>query len=68
MKKLTYGDLPENPPPGVILYCPECGNEYSANRLDYFYGNEPVGPCDCPDHPPLQLVQKRVVIKRWRKP
>lgn len=69
MKKLTYGDLPKNPLPGVILYCPECGSECSANRRDYFYNkdNEPIGACCLPEVP-FQLVQKRVVFKRWRKP
>ena len=41
--------LPDSPPTFVILHCAACGNNYSANRGDYFprpqnkplrYGND----------------------------
>lgn len=34
---VTVSDLPESPTYGTLLYCPRCGEEYSANKGDYFW-------------------------------
>jgi hypothetical protein len=39
--KLTVDDLPRTPAYGVCLYCPTCGDTFSACRGDYFW--MPVG-------------------------
>lgn len=60
-RSIYVRDLPATPRPGVQLYCPLCGGEYSAYRGDYFWMRPTeafeCGRCDVP----LQLVQKRVV-------
>lgn len=33
----TYADLPQPTPAGGILFCPACGETYSATRGDYFW-------------------------------
>jgi hypothetical protein len=52
-------DLPDQPAPGVCLYCRSCGDEFSATRRDYFW-MPPEKPFRCGhDGALLQLVQKR---------
>lgn len=43
---MTYAQLPARPKPGVLLYCPTCGGEYSACRWDYFL-NPPTATVYC---------------------
>lgn len=45
-------DLPDNPPHGVFLYCPRCGERNSATRGDYFMANPNV-KFRCGNHRPL---------------
>lgn len=44
-------DLPHDPK-GVFLYCPRCGERYSADRRDYFMA-DPNTKFRCGEHRPL---------------
>jgi hypothetical protein len=70
-RPLTYGDLPDNPPPGVCILCSECDaipdNGYAASRGDYWYhgDDEPVLCSQCGE--PMELIRRVVVMEAWRK-
>lgn len=57
---MTYDDLPHQPKPGVLLYCPECQSEYSATRGDYFASDGELDPCTCGGT--LSLREKTVAL------
>jgi transcription initiation factor IIE alpha subunit len=61
---VTVQDLEAKAGQGNILYCPCCGNEYSADAGDYFWMNrDEVFTCEeCEDE--LELVQKRTSYVR----
>lgn len=62
---ITVRDLPENPPCGVILYCPSCGARSSAMRDDYFW-RRPDLPFRCDsDRSFLQLVRAVTRYEDW---
>lgn len=66
-RTIRVRDLPEHPTPGVVLYCPYCGNKSSACRGDYFMAKpETVFRCDCDGAPPMQLVRQRTILEDWR--
>lgn len=58
---ITVNELPDSPPSFVMLHCAACGNDYSANRGDYFLldANEPMicGECEAP----LFIVTRKTV-------
>jgi hypothetical protein len=54
-------DLPEQPAPGVKLFCSDCLNEYSAHRGDYFLMRpDDVMTC-CGES--LRLVRERTILE-----
>jgi hypothetical protein len=59
---MTYGELPQAPEPGILLFCFVCGAEYSACRGDYFCVDPEsevhCGNCGNPE--PLKLVRKEI--------
>lgn len=62
---LTYGELPENPAPGVSLYCETCSDDaFSACRGDYFYAPDdmPVTCNYCSE--PMFLGRSHTTIER----
>jgi hypothetical protein len=71
-RAVTYGDLPDNPPDGVFLTCPECdySSDYgtSAHRGDYCHRHDDdeirCGLCGGE----MELVRRVVVLKAYRKP
>lgn len=56
---LTYGQLPVTPPYGVFLYCPECGEQYSATRGDYFLAPKDSEVTCRDDHEPTPMILAR---------
>lgn len=64
-KRLTYGDLPNSPAPGVSLHC-ACGS-WSASRGDYFLrgDTEPIEDCRACDER-LILARVRSRLERVR--
>jgi len=61
---ITVGQLQNQtgvPGPHPSLHCDQCGNDYSANKSDYF-----MAPSD---HPftccgePMRLVRRRVILE-----
>ncbi len=62
---LKVKNLPASPPPGVMLHCNNCLEEYSASRGDYFQMDpEEVPLCGGCDHE-LQLVEKFTSYRPW---
>ncbi len=63
-EEVKVGDLKEQSGPGPhpILYCTECGGEYSADKSDYFMlpDTEIMMCCDIP----LQLVMKTTTYNK----
>jgi hypothetical protein len=45
--------------PHPVLYCRDCGAEYSANKGDYFM-HPPTYPFFCCDQPMILVVKKTV--------
>lgn len=63
-KLIRRGDLPDLPPPNVVLYCQMCSASYSATRSDYFFcGNGQIMNCEGCSRP-LQLVERVVVYRQ----
>lgn len=60
---MLTSDLPEQPKPDVLLYCPGCCAEYSATRGDYFRmaPDEDMEPCECGEY--LVLAKKTTTIE-----
>lgn len=47
-KMITVNELPDSPPSFAMLHCAACGNDYSANRGDYFLlGPDEEIKCEC---------------------
>jgi NAD-dependent SIR2 family protein deacetylase len=59
-RKLKYGDLPKEPAPGVCLRCPECENEFSATRSDYWDREHGLTPTCATCDAALALVRRKV--------
>lgn len=60
MTQITVSQLPDSPPTFVVLHCAACGNDYSANRGDYFLlPPDEVMTCEC--GMPLFIVTRRTV-------
>lgn len=51
-------DLPESPAHGVSLYCPKCGEHFSATRGDYFM-LKPDQKFRCGEHSPARRSAAR---------
>lgn len=63
-RRITINDLKDQtgtPGPHPILYCAECGSEFSANKSDYFLsaGDDAVKHCG----KNMRLVRKRVIYE-----
>lgn len=58
---VTVSQLPDSPPTFVILHCAACGNDYSANRGDYFL-YDPAEPLMCECQMPLFIVTRKTVF------
>lgn len=63
---ITVNELPDSPPAFVMLHCAACGNDYFANRGDYFLSDPKetirCGECEMP----LFLVTRTVVYNHER--
>lgn len=65
MKTIRVRDLPQSPAHGVCLYCPECGDQWSATAGDYFMAPlETVMRCGN-DKTRLQLVRVSTRIEAY---
>lgn len=62
-KRLTYGTLPVNPIPSVLLFCSSCPESYSATRGDYFLQNPEHSPRCAGCDRRLKLVQVVITHK-----
>lgn len=44
---MLYRDLLDSPDPHVVLFCPDCGQAFSAHAGDYSFLNPPDDPIVC---------------------
>ena len=60
---ITVADLKDQTDvgPHPILYCRDCGSEYSANRADYSFYRLDTYPFFCCDLPMILIIKKTII-------